>query len=92
MWKLKSEKGAHLEASTATNQVKTSNAEARECEEVREVVKNFEHAGLDVVTCIRIIYLRTGLLRNLRVLNSVTVRCMTIALDVERHLILQKLV
>ena len=89
MWKLKSEKGAHLEASTAINQVKTSNAEARECEEVREVVK-LEH--VDVVTCIRIIYLRTGLLRNLRVLNSVTVRCTTIALDVERHLILQKLV
>ena len=42
--KLKSEKGVHLKASTAINQVKTSNAEARECEEVREVVKNLEHA------------------------------------------------
>ena len=30
--------------STVINQVKTSIAEARECEEVREVVKNLEHA------------------------------------------------
>ena len=46
--------------------------------------------GLDIVTSIKVISLRLGLLRNLRVLNSVTVSCMTI--DVERHLTLQKLV
>ena len=37
--------GSYLaRVSTVINQVKTSITEARECEEVREVVKNLEHA------------------------------------------------
>ena len=60
MRKLKSEKGAQLKASTAINQVKTSNAEARECEEVSQVVKTLSMQWLDIVTFIRVISLRAA--------------------------------
>ena len=41
--------------STVINQVKSSIAEAREGEEVREAVKNLSMHGLIIVTCIRVI-------------------------------------
>ena len=68
--------------STVINQVKISIAEARECEDVREVgIRTLSRHGLDIVTCTRLISLKTYLLRNLSVLNSVKVRFMTITLD-----------
>ena len=42
--------------------------------------------GLVIVTCIRVIFLRTCLSTNLSVSNSVTVKFMTITLDVKRQL------
>ena len=83
MYRARRSLGGYLaRVSTVINQVKTSIAEVRECEEVREAVKNLEHAWARYSDMYHVISLRTCLLKNLSVLNSVTVRFMTITLDV----------
>ena len=102
MYQARRSLGGYLaRVSTVINQFKTSIAEAREYEEVREAVRNLEHPWTVIVTCISVIFSRTCLLKNLSASNSVRIKFMTITLDVKRqltiiygqvHLILQRIV
>ena len=66
MYQARRSLGGYLaRVSTVINQFKSSIAEAREYEEVREAVRNLEHPWAVIVTCISVIFSRTCLLKNL---------------------------